>query len=229
MLSGREEKPMTTVAMAWSTGKDAAYALHELRADPDIEVVAILTTVTVPFGRVSMHGVREQILDVQARELGLGCVKVRIPYPSSNEVYEERMRSALEDLRREGVQEVAFGDLFLEDVRRYRQENLARVGMGARFPLWGRDTSSLARQMMDAGISAVVTSVDPGKLDASEAGCRWDQDLLRRLPAGVDPCGENGEFHTLVTAGPVFRRALRVRVGPVVRRDGFVYADVLAE
>jgi uncharacterized protein (TIGR00290 family) len=210
---------------AWSSGKDAAFALHE--ALRETEVVGILTTVTSPFERVSMHGVREQILDMQAASLGLALHKVRIPFPCPDEVYEREMRASLDRFRAEGVTHVVFGDLFLEDVRAYRERNLARASMGGLFPLWGRDTSELARAMLEAGIEARVTCVDPSKLDPSFAGRAWDRGFVDSLPPGVDPCGENGEFHTLVTSGPMFERPILVEPGEVTERDGFVFADMV--
>lgn len=218
---------MTRIVMAWSSGKDASYALHRLREDPDVDVLAILTTITDEFARVSMHGVREEVLDLQARALDLPCVKVRIPFPCPDEVYEERMRAVMEDLKSDGVQEVAFGDLFLQDVRRYRERNLEMVGMGARFPLWQEDTARLARRMQREGVKAVITALDPRKVDPDLAGRSWDPSLLAELPPTVDPCGENGEFHTVVTDGPMFARPIRVHVGEIVDRDGFVFADVV--
>jgi uncharacterized protein (TIGR00290 family) len=208
--------------VAWSSGKDAAFSLH--RAGPDVEIAGILTTVTGTFGRVSMHGVREEVLDLQAAALGLACHKVSIPSPCPDEVYEERMAAALAVARERGITHVVFGDLFLEDVRAYREKNLARVGMHALFPLWGQDTRELARTMHEAGIRARIACVDPRALDPSFAGREWIPDSL---PGGVDPCGENGEFHTLVTHGPMFSSPITVVPGEVVTRDGFVFADFL--
>jgi uncharacterized protein (TIGR00290 family) len=213
--------------MSWSTGKDSALALHEVRSKRDIEVVALLTTVTSTFGRVSMHGVREELLDAQANALRLPCYKVSIPSPCPNEVYERAMGEVLGKTREQGVTHVVFGDLFLEDLRAYRESKLAAVGMKAVFPLWGRETASLARTMIEVGIRATVTCIDPKRLDRSFAGRPLDADFLRDLPAGVDPCGENGEFHTFAHGGPMFARRIPVQTGEVVERDGFVFADVL--
>jgi len=213
--------------VAWSSGKDSAYALHLARQDPGLDVVGLLTTVTDAYERVAMHGVREALLDAQAASVGLPLVKVRIPSPCPNQVYERAMGDAMAQALAQGVDHVVFGDLFLADIRAYREKQLARIGMTPLFPLWLRDTGALAREMIADGLSAVLTCVDPKQLDRSFAGRRFDGALLDALPSSVDPCGENGEFHTLVTAGPMFARPLRVRAGEVVERDGFVFADVL--
>ena len=212
--------------VAWSSGKDAAYALHEVREKKLADVAGILTTITEAYGRVSMHGVREQLLDLQAASLGLPCTKVRIPTPCADEVYAGKMTEALTRLQRDGVTHVVFGDLFLEDVRAYREQNLDRVGMQALFPLWHLDTRELAREMIRAGLRARVTCVDPRKVDASLAGRAWDMDLVTSLSCDVDPCGENGEFHTLATHGPMFASPIAVTPGETVERDGFVFADM---
>jgi uncharacterized protein (TIGR00290 family) len=183
--------------------------------------------VTDAYERVAMHGVREALLDAQAASVGLPLVKVRIPSPCPNQVYERAMGDAMAQALAQGVDHVVFGDLFLADIRAYREKQLARIGMTPLFPLWLRDTGALAREMIADGLSAVLTCVDPKQLDRSFAGRRFDGALLDALPSSVDPCGENGEFHTLVTAGPMFARPLRVRAGEVVERDGFVFADVL--
>jgi len=213
--------------VAWSSGKDSAYALHLARRDEALDVVGLLTTITDAYERVAMHGVREALLDAQAAAVALPLVKVRIPSPCPNEVYERAMGEAMAAAMAQGIDHVVFGDLFLADIRAYREAQLARIGMTPVFPLWLRDTAALAREMIDEGIEAVLTCVDPRQLDRSFAGRRFDGALLAALPASVDPCGENGEFHTLVTAGPMFARPIRVRTGAVVERDGFVFADVL--
>jgi uncharacterized protein (TIGR00290 family) len=218
---------MARAVVAWSSGKDAAYALHELRRGSTHEVVGILTTLTSPFERVSMHAVREQVLDLQASALGLPCTKVRIPSPCPNETYEQRMAEALSPLLAEGVTAVAFGDLFLEDVRAYRARNLERVGMEALFPLWGLDTRELAREMIEQGVRARITCVDPRKMDRSYAGRTWDRELVESLPCQVDPCGENGEFHTCITAGPMLAGPIDLVPGEVLERDGFIFADLV--
>jgi uncharacterized protein (TIGR00290 family) len=213
--------------LAWSTGKDSAWALHVLRQAGRVEVVGLLTTVTTEFGRVSMHAVREELLDRQADASGLPVRKVRIPWPCANDVYEREMTEALAAARAEGVGYMAFGDLYLADVRAYREKQLAGTGVEPLFPLWQRDTHQLAHEMVNAGVRAVLTCVDPRRLDRSFAGRVFDSELLAALPAGVDPCGENGEFHTFVSAGPMLRSPLNVMVGEVVEREGFVFADVL--
>lgn len=213
--------------LSWSSGKDSAYALSELRREGSVEVVGLLTTVTAAFRRVSMHGVREELLEQQARTAGLPLRKVSIPSPCPNEVYEREMAGALGAAREDGVSHVAFGDLFLEDLRQYREAKLAAVGMTCAFPLWGRDTGVLAREMIARGLRATLTCIDPRALDRSFAGRTFDAALLRDLPAGVDPCGENGEFHSFAWAGPCFERPLDVTPGEVVERDGFVFADLL--
>ena len=212
--------------VSWSSGKDSAYALWETRRRGELEIAGILTTVTAAYERVSMHGVRESLLDRQAAELGLPCFKVRIPAPCPNEVYEAEMARALGAARADGISEFVFGDLFLEDIRAYREAKLGAVGMRAVFPLWGRDTHVLARDMLDSGLRAVTTCIDPRKLPASFAGRSFDAEFLSDLPPAVDPCGENGEFHTFVRGGPMFAKPIDVRLGPVVERDGFVFADL---
>jgi len=212
--------------LAWSSGKESAWALHVLRRGRAHEVAGLLTTFNDAAGRVSMHAVREDLLDRQAAVLGLPLLKVRIPSPCSNDRYEAEMGAAMERARAGGIEAVAFGDLFLEDVRRYREERLAPAGMAALFPLWGAATGALAREMIDAGVRAVVTCVDPKRLDSSFAGRTFDAAFLSDLPEGVDPCGENGEFHTFACAGPMFSSPLAVARGTTVERDGFVFADL---
>jgi len=213
--------------MAWSSGKDSAYALHAARQAGEIDIVGLLTTVTDAYDRVSMHGVRESILRAQAERVGLPLTTVRIPAPCPNEIYERAMAAALGAARARGVSHVVFGDLFLADLRAWRIARLAEVGMEAVFPLWQRDTAALAREMIDGGLEARIACLDPRHLDRSLAGCRFDAALLAALPTGVDPCGENGEFHTVVTAGPMFAAPIPTRLGEIVERDGFVFADVL--
>ena len=213
--------------VAWSSGKDSAWALHALRRQGEVEIVGLLTTVTAGFGRVSMHGVREVLLDAQAGALRLPCRRVRIPWPCPNEIYEREMAQALEGAKAEGVTHIAFGDLFLQDVRAYREAKLAGTGISPLFPLWQRDTRALAREMIDGGLRATLTCVDPRKLDAAFAGRSFDRAFLSDLPAGVDPCGENGEFHTFAWSGPMFDNPIPVVAGAVVEREGFVFADLL--
>jgi uncharacterized protein (TIGR00290 family) len=215
------------VLLAWSSGKDSAFALHVLRQAEGVEVVGLLTTINEAFDRVAMHAVRHSLLRGQAEAVGLPLVPVRIPWPCPNEAYERAMGEALAEAKRQGITAVAFGDLFLEDVRRYREERMQGTGLRPLFPLWGRDTRALAEEMIAAGLRAVLTCVDPRVLPAAFAGRSFDAALLRDLPLGVDPCGEKGEFHSFAWDGPVFRRPVPVRVGAVVERDGFVFADVL--
>jgi uncharacterized protein (TIGR00290 family) len=214
------------LALAWSGGKDSALALHALRA-AGREPHALLTTVTEDVERISIHGVRRELLHAQAAALGIELVEVRIPLPCPNEVYEARMEQALAAPPLDTVDEVAFGDLFLEDVRAYREERLAASGRRGVFPVWGRNTATLAREFIDQGFEAIVATIDHRVLDASFAGRAYDAQLLADLPPGVDPCGENGEFHTFVQAGPIFDAPIAVETGERVERDGFVYCDIL--
>ena len=215
--------------LAWSSGKDSAWSLHVLRRQGDVEVVGLLTTVNEAFDRVAMHAVRRELLEAQARAAGVPLRAVPIPYPCPNEVYEAAMSSALAEARAAGIEAVAFGDLFLEDVRRYREERMAPTGLRPLFPLWGRPTRPLAEEMIDGGLRARLSCVDPRALDASFAGRSFDRELLSALPPEVDPCGERGEFHTFAFDGPMFSRPVPVTVGEVVTRDGFVFADLLPE
>jgi uncharacterized protein (TIGR00290 family) len=212
---------------AWSSGKDSAWALHAVREAASFDVVALLTTVNRTHGRVAMHAVRESLLEAQAAAAALPLVKVPIPSPCSNEIYERAMTEAMERAAGEGVRHVIFGDLFLQDVRAYRESQLARCGMTPVFPLWGLETRRLAEEMIAGGLRAYLTCVDPRKLERGFAGRRFDAELLRDLPAGVDPCGENGEFHTFACGGPMFGEEVPVTLGEIVERDGFVFADLL--
>ena len=216
----------TGPALAWSGGKDSALALWALR-ERGRAPGALLTTVTADFDRVSMHGVRRSLLRAQAAATGLGLVEVEIPAACTNEEYERRMAAALASPELAGVEEMAFGDLFLEDIRAYRETRLAAVGRRACFPIWGIDTGELAWRFVAAGFRAILVCVDPRALDPAFAGRDYDERLLADLPAGVDPCGENGEFHTFVTAGPVLSAPVACRRGEVVERDGFVFADLV--
>lgn len=213
--------------MSWSSGKDSALALHEARTAGDVEVVGLLTTVNAAADRVAMHAVRRTLLEAQAESLGLPLHIVELPWPCSNEIYEQQMSVAIETAVADGVTHMVFGDLFLEDIRAYRESKLAGTGITPVFPLWGRPTDELAQQMLAAGIRAVLTCVDPRQAPASIAGQWFDASLLDALPASVDPCGERGEFHTFVVDGPGFTQPLDVVVGEIVERDGFVFADVL--
>ncbi len=213
---------------SWSSGKDSAFALHQTQCAGDYEIAGLLTTVNSVFGRVSVHGVREELLGRQAAALGLPSIAVRLPYPCGNDAYERAMAGTLCTARDEdGITDIIFGDLFLADIRAYREAQLAALGLRAVFPLWLRDTAALARQMVADGISAHIVALDPRKLDRGFAGRRFDAAFLDALPIGVDPCGENGEFHTCVTAGPMFRDAIPVVVGEIVERDDLVFADLL--
>jgi len=193
---------------------------------PDVEVVGLLTTVNETHDRVAMHAVRRTLLEAQAGAAGLPLLIVRIPHACSNDAYEAAMGAALEEAKARGVRGVAFGDLFLEDIRRYREKQMAGTGLRLVFPLWGRPTAALAQEMLDAGLRARITCVDPRVLPASFAGREFDRQLLADLPRGVDPCGENGEFHTFAWDGPMFAHAVPVRGGEVVTREGFVFADL---
>jgi uncharacterized protein (TIGR00290 family) len=215
--------------LAWSTGKDSAWALHTVRKTREVNVVALLTTINRDHARVAMHAVRESLVKMQASAAGLPLVKVPIPAHCNNEDYEQAMTSAMEHARAEGVFHIVFGDLFLEDIRAYREKNLAACGMKAVFPLWRKDTRLLANEMIRDGLSAYITCVDPAKLDRTFAGRLFDAKLLGELPREVDPCGENGEFHSFACAGPMFRRRVPVKVGEIVERDGFVFADLLPQ
>lgn len=219
------ERPRTW--LCWSSGKDSAWALHVLRTQGDFDVVGLLTTVTEPFDRVSMHGVRRSLLRAQARAAGLPLLEVDIPSPCTNQQYQQAMGRAIQQASRQQVTHMAFGDLFLDDVRAYREYQLAGTGIQPVFPLWGLPTAPLAREMIAAGLVAYVTCADPSKVPESIAGRLFDQRLLDELPAGVDPCAENGEFHTFAAAGPMFRHPVQVRVAAIVPRDGFVFADLL--
>jgi len=220
---------MKRVLLSWSSGKDSAWSLHVLRQDPRLEVVGLLTTLNEAFDRVAMHAVRRELLEAQAEAAGLPLQAIPIPWPCSNEQYERIMADVCAQARQAGVEAVAFGDLFLRDIRAYREQQLRGSGLEPLFPLWNLDTRDLARDMIAGGLRAKLTCVDPKRLAPAFAGRDFDQQFLDDLPAGVDPCGENGEFHSFVYAGPVFGRALRVQIGEIVERDGFVFADVLPE
>jgi uncharacterized protein (TIGR00290 family) len=219
--------PRPKAWMSWSTGKDSAWALHVARQQGEVEIVAILTTLNAKFRRVAMHGVREELLDAQAEALDLPLFKVPLPWPCSNQAYEDAMAEAMHRARDEGIDCIVFGDLFLEDIRKYREEKLAPTGIKPLFPLWGLDTTRLAHEMVAEGLGAHLTCIDLKKLPHEFAGRSFDSKLLGELPEGVDPCGENGEFHTFAFAGPIFRKTIPVRKGEALVRDGFVYADLL--
>lgn len=218
------------VLLSWSSGKDSAWALHVLRQRGEVEVVGLVTTVNEAFGRVAMHGVRAELVQAQADATGLPLWRVPLPWPCSNDEYEERMRRVVERARSEGVTGFAFGDLFLADIRAYRERQLAGTGLEPLFPIWGtaNDTPALARAMIAAGLRATLACIDPRQLHPDFAGREFDGKLLAELPPGVDLCGENGEFHTFCHTAPVFHQPVSVRLGEVVERDGFWFADLLA-
>jgi uncharacterized protein (TIGR00290 family) len=213
--------------IAWSSGKDSAWALHEARLAGDFEIVGALTTVTDTFHRVSMHGVREELLRAQFDAAGLRPMIIHIPYPCPNDIYERKMAEAIAAARASGVTHMIFGDLFLEDVRAYRERQLSGTGIVPVFPLFGRPTRALADAMIDAGTEAHICTVDLKKLPVSFAGRRFDRVLLETLPEGIDPCGEKGEFHSFVSGGPMLSRKVAVKTGETIERDGFAYTDLL--
>lgn len=219
---------MKRVLVSWSSGKDCAWALHLLRQQSDIEVIGLLTTINEQFDRVAMHGTRRTVLEAQAEAASLPLWQIPLPWPCSNEIYEQRMSEACQRAISDGVSAIAFGDLFLRDVRAYREAQLKPTGLEPLFPLWEVPTDELARQMISSGLRAKIVCVDSRKLDSAYAGRDFDEQLLHDLPAGIDPCGENGEFHTCVYDGPMFFRPILLETGETVERDGFVYADFKA-
>lgn len=214
------------VLLSWSSGKDCAWALHLLNQDPRVEVAALLTTTDEASGRVAMHGTRVELAERQAEAAGVALWTVPLPSPCPNELYEARMAEACARAVAAGIDAIAFGDLFLEDVRDYRVSRLQGTGLEPLFPLWGLDTAVLAREMLAAGVRAYVVSVDTARLPPAAAGRPWDDELLATLPHGVDPCGENGEFHTFTWDSPAFARPVPVRPGGVVPGDGFARVDL---
>ena len=217
---------MKRVLLSWSSGKDSAWTLQVLRRDPEIEVVGLLTTVNEAYDRVAMHAVRRELLLAQAAAAGVEPWVVPIPDACVNEEYERIMGAQIEKAREQRIGAIAFGDLYLEDVRAYRERQMAGTGIDLLFPLWQQPTRQLAQEMLAAGVRAYVTCVDPRALDPTFAGREWNASFLADLPAGVDPCGENGEFHTFVFAGPMLAQPVPVETGDVVERDGFVFADL---
>ena len=218
------------ILVGWSGGKDSAMALHELKKTDSIQIAALLTTVTAGYDRISMHDVRRELLVEQASALGYPLEEISIPQSCTNEIYEQRMRGILEKYRREGISAAAFGDLFLEDVRTYREERMSRIGMRCIFPVWGRPTAEFAEQFLDLGFRAIVVCVDTAVIGRDFAGREYDRDFIKELPAGTDKCGENGEFHTFVYDGPIFSRPVKVRTGEKVLRDNrFYYCDLKQE
>jgi uncharacterized protein (TIGR00290 family) len=216
------------ILVSWSTGKDSAWMLHQINLQYPNAAAGLLTTTNQAFDRVAMHAVRRELLEAQARAARLPLHVVPLPWPCSNEQYESIMRTAIAGFVAEGFTHVAFGDLFLQDVRKYREDRLSGTGLEPIFPIWKtKPTADLARDMIDAGLRARLTCIDPRKLDRSFAGREFDDALLRDLPEGVDPCGENGEFHSFAFAGPMFREEIKLNCGDIVERDGFVFADLL--
>jgi uncharacterized protein (TIGR00290 family) len=216
----------TKILLSWSSGKDSAWSLHVLRQQQHVEVVGLITTVNQIYRRVAMHAVRIELLEAQAAAAGLPLWTIPIPSPCSNAEYEAAMQTAIERAKSEGISGIAFGDLFLEDIRRYREERLRKTGISPVFPIWGLPTAELAQEMIAAGLRARLTCVDPKQLSGSFVGREFDAAFLADLPAGVDPCGERGEFHTFAYDGPMFRQAIPVQLGDSLERDGFVFADL---
>jgi uncharacterized protein (TIGR00290 family) len=224
-----ERPPLTrSLSLAWSGGKDSSLALWALR-EQGLSPASLMSTITADYERLSMHGVRRELIRQQAERIGIPLVEVEIPASCPNDVYEQRMSAALASEAMQGVREVAFGDLFLQDIREYRESRLAPVGLRARFPVWGIDTAELAHRFIALGFRAILVCVDASALERSFAGREFDEDLLAELPAGVDPCGERGEFHTFVYDGPVFEGPIACARGEVLERDGFVFCDLLPE
>jgi uncharacterized protein (TIGR00290 family) len=222
----KEGMKVKKVLLSWSSGKDSARTLQILRQDPDVEVVGLLSTINQHFNRVAMHGTRVELLRVQAEATGLPLWEIPLPWPCSNEEYERAMSGACQRALEEEISAIAFGDLFLEDIRRYREERLRGTGIEPLFPLWLKNTRQLLQEMLNEGLKARIVCVDPSKLAADFAGKDLGE-VWQELPAGVDPCGENGEFHTFVYDGPMFSRPISIESGETVTRDGFVYADVV--
>ena len=215
------------ILLSWSGGKDSVMALHEIQKRGDYEIAALLTTITDGYRRVSMHGVREELLERQAESLGLCLHKILIPQNPTNEEYESIMAEVLREYKNENIHSVAFGDVFLENLRKYREKNLAKMGMRAIFPIWKRNTGELVRAFIDGGFRAITTCVDSKVLDSSFVGREFNYDFLRRLPPHVDPCGENGELHSFVFSGPNFKEEITFTIGETVLRGSFYFCDLL--
>jgi uncharacterized protein (TIGR00290 family) len=218
---------MKRILLSWSSGKDSAWTLHVLRQQSEYEIAGLLTTFNQEADRVAMHGVRRSLVEQQAAAAGLPLWSIPLPWPCSNEQYEGLMTKACAKAVAEGMEAIAFGDLFLEDVRAYRAKQMAGTGLEPLFPVWGEPTDRLAHEMVASGLKAILTCVDTSKLEADFAGRRFDADLLAELPTGIDPCGENGEFHSFVYAGPMFNSAIDVIAGETVVRDKFAFADLI--
>jgi uncharacterized protein (TIGR00290 family) len=215
--------------LSWSSGKDSAWALHTLRQGDDFEVVGLVTTINEEFDRVAMHAVRETLLCTQASAVNLPLHKIQLPYPCSNEEYEYRMQQFIDSMQQDGIEYMAFGDLYLEDIRQYREQQLVGTGIEPVFPLWQIPTDQLASEMIHGGLKARISCVDPKQLDKSFAGRDYDASFLADLPEDVDPCGENGEFHSFAYAGPMFVHDIEVRCGVTTQHDGFIFTDLLAD
>ncbi|MEZ5530359.1 MAG: ATP-binding protein [Porticoccaceae bacterium] len=219
----------TRVLLSWSSGKDFAWTLYQLQQNPELEVVGLMTTYNQAFERSAIHGVRLELVRAQADAAGLPLIEIPLPWPCSNAQYEQAMTEALDQVRRElSPDAVAFGDLFLEDIRAYRESRMADTGLELLFPVWGIPTDQLAREMVASGLRAYLTCLDPGKMPEELAGSLFSKEFLDCLPAGVDPCGENGEFHSFACDGPMFKKPVPVTVGETVTRDGFVYTDLIS-
>ncbi len=219
--------PKKRVLLSWSSGKDSAWTLYQLQQDNDVELVGLVTTVNETHQRVAMHAVRVELLKQQAQTAGLSLHIIPIPHPCSNELYNQAMTNFFVSIEGQGITHMAFGDLYLEDIRQYRVQNLKNTGLEPLFPLWLKPTEQLAKTMLDAGLKTRITCVDPKQLPASFCGREFNQQFLNDLPDGVDPCGENGEFHSFAYAGPMFKHAIGITSGDVVERDGFVFTDLL--
>jgi uncharacterized protein (TIGR00290 family) len=220
---------MKKTLLSWSSGKDSAWALHVLRQDPNIDLLGLFTSSNRKYGRVSMHATPLELLKLQADSVGLPVHIIHLPDPCTNEQYDTIMQQFLEDIIPKGIQYMAFGDLFLEDIRKYREDQLKGTGISPLFPLWKTPTRELAEDMLKAKMEAYISSIDLKKLPERFVGQKWSMDFVKDLPKDIDPCGENGEFHTIVVDGPVFQRPIPVKVGRHVRRDGFAYADIIPD
>ena len=214
------------VLMSWSSGKDSAWALYKLQQDPTVEIIGLFSTVNSEFDRVAMHGVRVELLKRQAESIGLPIELIEIPYPCSNEEYEKVMSAFVEQAKAKDIECFAFGDLYLEDIRQYRVDKLQNTGIDPIFPVWGIPTETLSKDMIASGLRTIITCIDPRKISKEFAGREYSKDFISDLPDGVDPCGENGEFHSFVFDGPMFSKSIDIKVGEVVQRDGFIFADV---
>jgi len=215
--------------LSWSSGKDSAWSLQVLNQQNDIEIVGLFSTVNQEFNRVAMHAVRVELLQLQAVSVRLPIQLIPIPYPCSNSQYESIMNKFIEKTKANGIEYFAFGDLYLEDVRKYREDSLVGTGINPVFPLWGMNTKSLSEEMIDSGLKARITCVDPKQLSTDFTGIEYDKSFLERIPDNTDPCGENGEFHTFVYDGPMFKERIKISAGETISRDGFVFTDLLPE